>query len=183
MRIPDIDFQAFRKIPRLSKDVIVTEKIDGTNGLVYVADDGEVHAGSRTRWIDPNNDNMGFAKWVAANVDELRQLGPGFHYGEWWGHGIQRNYALPEKRFSLFNVSRWADDAVRPACCHVVPVLYQGEFTQSAWANPLRQLRQDGSAAAPGFMQPEGVCIFHTASMTYFKKMLENDDKPKGNSK
>jgi hypothetical protein len=79
---------------------------------------------SRSRWITPDDDNFGFAAWVEANRDELLTLGPGRHFGEWWGSGIQRGYGLPkgEKRFSLFNVSRWGES--RPACCHVVPVLY-----------------------------------------------------------
>jgi hypothetical protein len=34
--------------------------------------------------------------------------------------------------------------------------------------------------AAPGFMNPEGVVIYHTAGDLYFKKTIKNDDKPKG---
>ena len=108
------EFVAFPKIPRLVRDIIITEKIDGTNASVYVGEDGQVMAGSRSRWITPTDDNFGFAKWVAANADELRTgLGIGTHYGEWWGAGVQRKYGLTEKRFSLFNVSRWAE--TRPA--------------------------------------------------------------------
>lgn len=108
-----IEFKPFQKIARLNREVLVTEKIDGTNGLVWIAEDGvEMRAGSRSRWITPEADNFGFAKWVADNAEELRRLGPGYHYGEWWGAGIQRRYGLTEKRFSLFNVSRWADASV-----------------------------------------------------------------------
>ena len=46
--------------------MIVTEKIDGTNGVVLVQEDGTVVAGSRSRWIVPLADNFGFAAWVAA---------------------------------------------------------------------------------------------------------------------
>lgn len=42
-------------------DFDLTEKIDGTNAQVYIADDGRVVAGSRTRWISPEDDNFGFA--------------------------------------------------------------------------------------------------------------------------
>jgi hypothetical protein len=59
--------------------------------------------------------------------DDLLTLGPGRHFGEWWGAGIQRRYGLTEKRFSLFNVTRWGE--ARPACCHVVPTLYRGPFS------------------------------------------------------
>lgn len=107
-----IDFQPFPKIPRLRRRVVVTEKIDGTNACVWVDDTATiVRAGSRNKWIDPKADNYGFAGWVEKNAAELLRLGPGFHYGEWWGAGIQRRYDLSEKRFSLFNVGRWNDAA------------------------------------------------------------------------
>jgi hypothetical protein len=172
------EFIAFPKMARLSREIIVTEKIDGTNAQIFIGEDGTIMAGSRSRWVTPKDDNYGFAKWVEAHADELRELGPGRHFGEWWGHGIQRNYSLTEKRFSLFNVSRWAES--RPACCHVVPVLYRGDFTQSAWAKPLSDLAKNGSVAAPGFMRPEGVVVFHVAANTGFKKTIERDDQPKG---
>ena len=136
--------------------------------------------GSRTRWIFPENDNHGFARWAYEHVDELIQLGPGRHFGEWWGQGIQRGYGLKEKRFSLFNAARWNDDAVRPNCCHVVPTLFQGLFTTEAVERAMEQLRQMGSAAAPGFMAPEGVIVYHVAANVGFKKTLEDDEVPKG---
>ena len=62
------------------------------------------------------------------------ELGVGQHFGEWWGFGIQRGYGLHERRFSLFNTGRWSDPAVRPACCGVVPVLADGDFTGASFA-------------------------------------------------
>lgn len=178
------DFPEFQKIPRLSRERVVTEKIDGTNGLVYITEDGDVFAGSRSRWITPEDDNYGFAKWVAGNKDELLKLGPGRHYGEWWGHGIQRNYSQTRKRFSLFNVSRWRDHAVRPVVCDVVPVLYEGPLEEygvlKGVKSTLARLQQEGSAAAPGFMKPEGIVIFHAQANLLFKKTLERDEEWKG---
>lgn len=58
-----MEFQPFEKIFRLNRDCIATEKIDGTNALVAISDDLEIKAGSRSRWITPENDNMGFAKY------------------------------------------------------------------------------------------------------------------------
>ncbi len=55
------EFTAFPKIPRLNREIIVTEKIDGTNAQVVVTEDGEVRAGSRSRWITPEADNFGYA--------------------------------------------------------------------------------------------------------------------------
>lgn len=186
-----MDFKAFPKMARLNRDIIVTEKIDGTNAQIYIDDatiaDGAIAevdgwgiwAGSRTRWITPEQDNFGFAAWVVANAQELVKLGEGQHFGEWWGKGIQRGYGLDERRFSLFNTSRWSDDNVRPACCHVVPVLYDGPFDQGQINDQLTILRSDGSAAAEGFMDPEGVVVFHTAANTGFKVTCKDDNKPK----
>lgn len=175
-----IEFKEFSKIPRLSRDMIVTEKIDGTNGLIAITESGEFSVGSRSRFITPENDNYGFARWAYDHKDELMQLGPGYHYGEWWGLGIQRNYGLREKRFSLFNVSRWEDDTVRPACCRVVPVLYRGLFDTGLICDLVSSLKLYGSIAALGFMQPEGVVVYHVAGNALFKKTILNDDKHKG---
>lgn len=172
-------FVPFPSIARLARECIVTEKLDGTNASIHITEDGRMFAGSRTRWITPLADNHGFAAWVQANRDELFQLGPGTHFGEWWGAGIQRRYNTGEKRFSLFNVGRWADDAVRPKCCHVVPVLYTGAFDTAAIEATLTHLGASGSVAAPGFMDPEGIVVWHEKSRTLFKKTL-GDDGHKG---
>lgn len=122
-------FTPFPKTPRLFREVIVTEKIDGTNATIAIFEspdgsfpdncicgwskDGSSYfymmAGSRTRWITPDKDNHGFATWVSDNDSELMKLGVGIHRGEWWGSGIQRGYGLQkgEKRLSLFNTVRW----------------------------------------------------------------------------
>ena len=176
-----IEFRPFAKIARLNRETSVTEKIDGTNAIVFVSDDlATVIAGSRNRWLTPEKDNFGFAKWVSTNEKELRKLGPGHHYGEWWGPGIHRGYGVREKRFSLFNVFRWADDALRPACCHVVPELARGLDIRAAVEAALVELRENGSKASPGFLRPEGVVAFHTASGQLFKVTLEGDESPKG---
>lgn len=169
----NIAFVGFPKMARLSREIIISEKIDGTNACIFIGDDGEFLVGSSTRWITPTDDNYGFARWAYEHKDELLTLGPGSHFGEWWGQGIQRNYGLTEKRFSLFNTARWSEE--RPACCHVVPVLYRGEFKTSAIETVLDGLCAEGSAAAPGFNKPEGIVIFHTAANFAFKKTLEND--------
>jgi hypothetical protein len=184
-----IEFKEFPKIARLSRGCVITEKIDGTNASVYVpelpgeAGDRPFLVGSRSRWITPEDDNYGFARWAYDHTEELLQLGPGHHFGEWWGSGIQRCYGLQkgEKRFSLFNVARWTrPEVVLPACCSLVPVLYSGPFGIDAVDNALADLRTTGSKAAPGFMDPEGVVVYHQASRTLFKKTLKDDEAPKG---
>ena len=179
--IQDKAFIEFPKIARLNRECCVTEKIDGTNAQVHITEDGRVIAGSRNRIVTLSDDNYGFAAWVAKNEEELRKLGPGRHYGEWWGAGIQRRYGLTgaDKRFSLFNVRRWSDDSVRPACCGLVPILYTGPFLTNAIVGCIEDLRVNGSRAAPGFMKPEGVIIWHDAARVMFKATLEKDEEPK----
>lgn len=180
------EFESFQKIARLSRDCVVTEKIDGTNGVILITEDKQFYVGSRNQWIlTPENmyttDPFGFARWAQDHQDELiAGLGVGRHFGEWWGIGIQRRYGLTEKRFSLFNTARWTDDAVRPPCCHVVPVLYEGLFDTTMIQHCLHDLQRDGSRAAPGFARPEGVVIFHTAANLCFKQTIEKDEEPKG---
>jgi hypothetical protein len=41
-------------------------------------------------------------------------------------------------------------------------------------------LERAGSAAAPGFMEPEGIVVWHEAAGTLFKKTILDDDAPKG---
>lgn len=191
------EFREFASIPRLSRGCVVSEKIDGTNAVVHVGEDGAVLAGSRNRWLvgdEKAGDNHGFRAWVREHADELRELGPGYHYGEWWGQGIQRGYGLTEKRWSLFNVGRWhrvgelpfltksADprqpakaSSPAPACCHVVPVLSRGDFDMDPILRVLERLVIEGSAAAPGFMNPEGIVVYHEASGHLYKRTLGSD--------
>lgn len=175
-----MEFEAFGKIPRLSRECTITEKIDGTNGCIAILEDGSMLVGSRSRWIAPEQDNHGFASWAYAHKEELLKLGVGRHWGEWWGSGIQRRYGLAEKRFSLFNTAKWSDPAVRPACCHVVPVLFNGLFSTMETDSALHALAKAGSYAAPGFMDPEGIIIYHHAANLYFKKTLSKDEEWKG---
>jgi hypothetical protein len=181
--IVEHEFIEFPKMARLSREVIITEKIDGTNAQICITPDGQFLVGSRTRWITPDDDNFGFAAWAYEHKDELMMLGEGSHFGEWWGQGIQRKYDLQEKRFSLFNVDRWADDSVRPACCHVVPELSRGIFSTTTVDIVLQMLREEGSKAAPGFMNPEGIVVYHVAGRVGFKKTLEKDEVPKALAK
>lgn len=194
-----MQFEAFPKIGRLRRDIVITEKIDGTNAQIEIVQslapeegaiahkslgtegDLSMFAGSRTRYITPEKDNFGFARWVQEHAEELWSLGPGRHYGEWWGQGIQRGYGLTEKRFSLFNTQRWNDlNPNRPACCSVVPLLGIHTFDGAAISTYVERLRTLGSVAAPGFMKPEGIVVFHAATSTMFKQTLDQDDAPKG---
>jgi hypothetical protein len=197
-----MEFVEFSKMARLSRECIVTEKIDGTNACIKITEDGGFLTGSRTRWITPGDDNYGFSAWAHKHITELMALGPGTHFGEWWGSGCQRGYGLTngEKRWSLFNVARWClagetpqriptgdpriekYQEVLPECCHLVPVLYRGVFDTFHVENALSVLKVFGSKASPGFMRPEGVVCYHIAGNVGFKKTIEKDDEYKGKS-
>lgn len=213
------EFQAWPKIPRLNRNCIATEKIDGTNAAVVIETVGPgwpkhdfelaridldltdsrefaVFAQSRKRLLQTNedggkgSDNFAFAAWVKENALELAAvLGEGRHFGEWWGSGIQRAYGLTdgERRFSLFNAGRWHDqqgngagENVCPNCCSVVPVLATGNTLNAVAEGAVATLEDDGSHAAPGFDDPEGIVVYHTAARQSFKVTLEGDESPKG---
>jgi len=198
-----MDFIGFPKIARLMRNIIITEKIDGTNAQICITEDGDFLVGSRTRWITPSDDNYGFAKWAYENKEELMKLGIGSHFGEWWGGGVQRGYELMkgDKRFSMFNTTRWAlfntepkrietqDPRIEkyqdilPSCCGLVPVLYEGIFDLLEINNCLEKLKTNGSYASPRFMKPEGIVVFHSASNSCFKYTLGNDGIPKSKVK
>lgn len=188
-------FEPFPKLARLKRQVIITEKIDGTNAQVLimsqhgpcswddkqvVAQDGDyvLFAGSRTRMLQPGKltDNYGFAAWVQENAPELVKLGEGRHFGEWYGKGIQRNYGLNERRFALFNTHRPPETL--PACVSQVPVLSRGGFENVDYCME-GMLRLNGSYAVPGFMDPEGVVVYHTAGRQSYKVTFEHDEHGK----
>jgi hypothetical protein len=180
-----IEFSEWPKIARWNRDVIITEKLDGTNAAVVIDEEGNIGAQSRKRLITPEDDNHGFAAWVHENADALRNvLGPGRHFGEWWGHGINRGYGCErgDRTFSLFNVKRWDDQYDSETWPHglsIVPVLHWGKFTTDLIDSVLLDLRMHGSFAVFGYNRPEGIVIYHTAANEMFKVTLENDEAPK----
>lgn len=151
---PLFEFESFPKLTRLTKTMIITEKLDGTNAQVVVEDIGEagtrngfmypkttictvehagreyaLRAGSRNKYLIREADNFGFAKFVEENAHELVKLGEGRHFGEWWGSGINKRYGSVlekgQRFFSLFNVGMWRTD---PA------VIYdQGAVPERVW--------------------------------------------------
>lgn len=167
----DLEFKEWPKIPRFQNDKIcVTEKIDGTNACIAIGTNGEFMCQSRNKIITPEDDNYGFARWAYARKDELLKLGHGYHYGEWYGSGIQRGYGLSEKRFALFNVARPIESL--PEGVTKVPVLYNGEMDLETLQAIEHSLKESGSRAAEGFMNPEGFCIYWIQSKRYQKWII-----------
>ncbi len=175
-----MDFKPYPKIRR-SKDngIVITQKIDGTNAQIAINESGEMWVGSRKRWITPGKetDNFGFAAWCDQNRDALLTLGPGRHYGEWYGPGIQRGYGLAERRLALFNIHRPADTL--PGCVGQVPILYRGAYSSQAIDQTFATLYEQGSVAVPGFRQPEGIVIYHFLTRALIKRTFDGD-VPKG---
>lgn len=216
------EFRAWTKIPRLNRNMQITEKVDGTNGCIVIVPGDyhpqtaatEVYAQSRKRilpprpgaGIEPMGDNHGFSAWVYDNRDILIDLlGPGRHYGEWYGSGINGNrYGLDHKRFALFNPMAYGPEnivmesliPVSDAFIHTVPLLYTGPFDTRLIDGQVKRLRREGSkltdlphrgtcpgcgsAHEPYGTKAEGVIVWHEAARQLFKVTLENDERPKG---
>lgn len=218
-----IQFEAWPKTPRLFKEsMVITEKIDGTNSAVGIAEgwvqvanpttvgvpdvkhisvrpDGQdepvhytVYAQSRNRLIKPAStgdkaaDNYNFAEWVHVNAHELaRVLGPGLHFGEWWGCGIGRGYRQTGRHFSLFNTSRWKHldipearaEINPPVELRVVPVLQVHTLDTDVIRETLSMLGAAGSQAAPGYDNPEGICVYLPAARATFKVTFDDEHK------
>lgn len=165
-----MEFKAWPKITRIEnkRAPVFTEKIDGTNACIVIGDNGEFLCQSRTRFIIPGDDNFGFAKWAHENKEDLMSLGPGHHYGEWWGLGIQRGYGITEKRFSLFNTRLWGDhNPNTPRCVNVVPII-----RASSIEDVKTLIIRNGSFAAPGYMNVEGVVMYEPDTDTCFKIII-----------
>lgn len=193
------EFVKWPSIQRLSSETCwITEKIDGTNGVIMIPEDPSkpVLAGSRERWLtnedgsppEKGRDNFGFGAWVHERSDSLRRLGPGVHYGEFHGAGIQRKYGLTDRRWASFEY--WRTDIDIPGVC-VVPLLFEGcpdmtldGIPVTAWDIHVAKLRGEGSVLYPGFMSPEGVVItFKNMNAAKFKRLCENDKIAKRNQK
>lgn len=182
-----IPFEPWPKTTRFRDDYVYTEKIDGTNACVVFKGfrdptvDFEFAAQSRNRLITPDSDNAGFARWVYENKDELFELlGEGRHYGEWWGKKIGRTYGLESQHFSLFNTGRWAQATgtmdpfvVGGSNVGPVPVLGVHSLDFEYIDSLMRDLKVNGSKAAPGFMNPEGLCVYDTQAKVVKKVTFE----------
>jgi hypothetical protein len=166
-----MEFKSFKKIEHFDKlQMIITQKIHGSNAQVVITEN-DILCGSRNRWLTPDDDNFGFAKFVHDNKEEfISKLGVGTHYGEWAGPGINSGEGLTEKTFILFDYWKFSDVALPPNC-RVVPVLYKGKLNLDKIDEVMEDLRVNGSKLVPGFMKPEGVVI--TLNGGLFKKVFE----------
>lgn len=204
-----MEFRSWGKTPRLFRDIVITEKIDGTNSAVIIEERADtsdkegvitwvskgdklyaVGAQSKNRIITPGKatDNYNFAQWVQENAQLLvEKLGVGYHFGEWWGKGIQRRYGdLSYRTFSLFNTAKHKGTRFRtdelngtPVNVESVPVLFEGQFSERVIHEVAREMLRGGSVAAPFAPNPEGICVYHTQSKQVYKFTFDQNDKGK----
>lgn len=196
------EFHSYPKIPRYENETFtLSEKIDGSNGVININDDGKIIAGSRTQWLigqdskGRNIDNHGFRQWVADHHDDLLKLGVGTHYGEWYGNKINRKYGLDHNRFMLFNRTRYESniskqmaiqsicpgtpstrDELFPSCCELETVLMDN-VCFNALPDLVREFCKsfitNGSRHVPGFKNPEGLIVRSNLRGTLYKVIID----------
>ncbi len=195
------EFHKYFKIPRIENETFtISEKIDGSNGLIYVhharfddvkkgVDRSYILAGSRSKWlIDDGSktwDNHGFGSWVEENEEDLYSLDEGYHYGEWYGKGINRGYGLLDKRFMLFNYGRYAEKLRladsgllfnMPTKVQVETVFHHNvKFEQlfQIIAEVRYHLTHDGSKHVQGYIKPEGLIVRSELSGKLWKVIID----------
>lgn len=180
------EFKSWGSTTRENKNKTITEKIDGTNACI-VAQDGKVTAQSRKRIITPDDDNYGFARWVYDNAGTLLDtLGYGYHYGEWFGEGIQKNpLGIEGKRFALFHPTKYNEkngyELSKVDGLETVPLLHSGQCGLYTIPQIVEELEMYGSkvvgAAKNGAVaaKAEGIIIWNNETRTRTKMLLEND--------
>lgn len=194
-------FKPWGSTTRENKNKTITEKLDGTNACI-VAQDGKVTAQSRKRIITPDDDNYGFARWVYDNAGALLDtLGYGYHYGEWYGEGIQKNpLGVEGKRFALFHPTKYNEkngyDLEKVDGLETVPLLHHGPCDVWTIPNIMQDLNiygskvkgaktQDMFSSVPGLegtscvyskaAKAEGIIIWNNETRTRTKMLLDND--------
>lgn len=174
-----MEFKAFPSIERIGKVFMnITQKIHGSNAQVYIYEENneiKLLCGSRTRWITPESDNYGFARFVYENKEEfIEKLGVGQHFGEWAGPGINSGEGLTEKTFVLFEHRKFPPERPLPPKTVVVPVLYNGKLDIEAINVAMEDLKINGSKLVPGFLRPEGIVV-SIAGIRY-KKVFDAEE-------
>ena len=187
-------FTPWPKIPRLHlARLAILEKIDGTNAAVRVGPDEEVcplrvpieyavvGVQSRTQLITPDMDNFGFAAWAHGQLYLAEVLGPGAHFGEWAGPGIQKNpLGLDEKYFFLFEWFKWPLERLLEAQklvpnLRVAPVLFEGDYGHYIIKRTFDDLARTGSHVVTHSASAEGIVIHLGGTM--FKMTFDDNHK------
>ena len=118
-----MEYKSYQHIEKLGREecegilngtVTIQPKIDGTNSVVWLGDDGNVHAGSRKRELSLDNDNAGF---MAQIIDDeniksyLHKHSNHYVYGEFLvPHTIRTYDSDAWKKFYIFDVFELNDN-------------------------------------------------------------------------
>lgn len=162
-----IPHKSFPKIPRLEDiEMRITEKLDGTNAVIYVSDDKldpskdtfQMRFGSRNRWCGDYDDNQEFYSFCMENIEYLKRLPPGYHYGEFIGPKIQGNrYELQEKQLYLFD-TRLSEMFTDTTLINTIPVLLKS--TGLHCIQDILDYYQDMNSRLNPKAKAEGVILF-----------------------
>lgn len=91
-------------------ECLVFPKIDGTNGSLWLGDNGKVCAGSRNRELSLEDDNAGFMAWASSDprIEAFFEKYPNHRlYGEWLvPHSLKTYRQDAWRRFYVFDVMR-----------------------------------------------------------------------------
>lgn len=93
----------------LNGKVYIQPKIDGTNSVVYLGEDEQLHCGSRTRELTIEDDNRGFCKTILENgkglLAYLKKYPNRLIYGEWLvPHTIRYYHPDAWNKFYIFDI-------------------------------------------------------------------------------
>ena len=172
------EFKKWDKINRLKDNMItITEKINGTNACVIIEDGKVVGCQSRNRLVKVG-DHFGFPAWVEDNAEEIVSLGDGYHYGEWAGPGIQKNlHKLEKKTFFLFR----PEYMLMPGCISVVPILYQGPYSEAEIKRIMFVLKPYDAGAqvdalSGKYVYAEGIVVYFHDMRQSMKLTFENQE-------
>lgn len=112
-----MEYKSYQHIEKLGREecegilngtVTIQPKIDGTNSVVWLGDDDNVHAGSRKRELSLDNDNAGFMAQIIddENIKSYLHKHPNHYvYGEFLvPHTIRTYDSDAWKKFYIFDV-------------------------------------------------------------------------------
>ena len=112
-----MNYKSYQHIEKLGREecegvlngtVTLQPKIDGTNSVVFLGDDGKIHAGSRKRELTLDDDNAGFYNTIEKdeNIKNYFEKHPSHYiYGEWLvPHSIKSYNDDAWKKFYIFDV-------------------------------------------------------------------------------
>lgn len=112
-----MEFRKYQHIERFETDEVqgielglnyIFPKIDGTNGSVWLGDDGEIKAGSRRRELSLESDNAGFYAFVINNqniINYIKEHPTHRLYGEWLvPHSLKTYKDDAWRKFYIFDV-------------------------------------------------------------------------------